>query len=603
MTIINRAVSEIIIYKMNHLLMNHFSKYPSDKLMASQIATLDFMLKQVLDEKNNILIYHQMGTGKTILALAFAILASFKNIIYIVVPSLNVQANWDINLQKITSFFPKTERKSTNIRFITNKMFEGTQIFEDAIVIIDEAHAILEKTFFNNVNRYILLSGTPFYNTIEGLVPLISILTPNHPINPIPKVKVYYASVPEETLDEIENDDDLKISFYQLSDGPPSKFMGTDVLTTSIVDCPMVSPQFDEFTNFISKMKGDTHMLVDKRPMNISLCATGFEQLSHETNDMILNYGLHLSNGIIQGDEMLSLNVSSKLKHFMNMLLNEKGYMERHFLFFIISSYGTVILNSVFIANNIVEWGVPLPEKYFCKVHGEVHTPTKNCVPLRYVILTYHSKVQVMTVINAYNNGEIDIICGSKIISESFTLKNTNNVWFLTIPDTPSMTDQVVARAVRKFALDKEMVIKIHLLVATLPNDILPSSFAQAKKLLDDTEHIISIDLRKVLYNELKKKNFERINNIFIAKGKMDYGPKIHPMLYPIITFYEALRFFKNKFVYNDTFLVSKKDIEELCSVEPIIWKNKYKVLFKNKNWTCTLIEFILPPFVIKYSI
>lgn len=149
---------------------------------------------------------------------------------------------------------------------------------------------------------------------------------------------------------------------------------------------------------------------------------------------------------------------------------------------------------------------------------------------------------QINNLIDIYNsvvndNGEeICFIFGSKIISESYTLKETRDIWFLTIPDSLSELTQIVARCLRNFSYkDIKEPVYINIPI-TIQNDfnikpIMKKKREESLKMtkylnnqdqindyisdLIEKEDIYSYDLKKVLYLEIKSQQTNHLHNLF----------------------------------------------------------------------------------------
>lgn len=527
------------------MLYDHYTKFNINKLLPSQIATLDYLCKMVIDEKKGVLVYHGMGTGKTNLGIVFALLASLNNIVYIAVPSSNLLLMWEEAISNIYTLIFGIKIKRNHIKVVTHETFINDVVIENAIAIIDEAHRIFEKDFYSkNRLRYVLMTGTPFSNTVYSIKNIVSILT-GQQLNITDRNRVFDIKLNEEDLDSIRNNKDFKVSYLTLSDknNSTSKYMGENVITMSVIKCPMVEPQLSIVENHL-KIHGKAGASIINNPevQNDFFCVVGGNILSSDNeSNKVLDFGLTFQSGIISGVEMSKLNISSKIKYMMNDILENKG--KRHFVFFVNSHYGTIVLDSVFSAHGICNHKNTV-NNYFCKVHWTRHGKKyHDCTPLRYVIITSHINDQIIIdTIAKYNNGDIDIICGSKIISEGYTLKNTSKVWILTIPYTPSLLDQIIARTVRQFSHDVKTVVEINMLASTMDTDVIKHSYNEIQTLLDSTDILYSFDIMRVYYLELKKLNIDEVDDIIKDIGSFDSGPDIHPLLDGLIKYYECIR-------------------------------------------------------------
>ena len=70
------------------LFNGHIDNIPN--ILPHQLATLDYLLRTILDQNESVLLFHIMGSGKTIIALLFALIVSKFKKVYILVPNINI---------------------------------------------------------------------------------------------------------------------------------------------------------------------------------------------------------------------------------------------------------------------------------------------------------------------------------------------------------------------------------------------------------------------------------------------------------------------------------------------------------------------------------
>lgn len=127
--------------------------------------------------KNNLVIAHGMGSGKTLTAIAIA--EALGKPTTALVPAPTVE-NFKRELQK--------HRKGNGVPFdvlsLPTAVSRGIDIPEGNTVILDEAHAIRNeskrqqyvKKALEHAGRIIALTGTPAYNSKDDWVPLVNIV-------------------------------------------------------------------------------------------------------------------------------------------------------------------------------------------------------------------------------------------------------------------------------------------------------------------------------------------------------------------------------------------------------------------------------------------
>ena len=150
---------------------------------------------------------------------------------------------------------------------------------------------------------------------------------------------------------------------------------------------------------------------------------------------------------------------------------------------------------------------------------------------LRYALLTGEKSSEITSLIETFNGannatGEyINVIIGSSVLAEGFTLKNVQNVHILTPSWNFSETDQVIARAFRLFSheslkeqSEKSIIVKIYLYCAIFNHDLERSIDWRMFKTSEDKDIAIK-SIERVL-KEIsvdcalnKERNIEMVDN------------------------------------------------------------------------------------------
>ena len=133
----------------------------------------------LLSKQHGLLLYYNMGTGKTISALT--LILNFPKLKVNIVCPKNITFIWDNELKR----FPMLD--NNNITFYNyeniNNFFERDSLSNE-ILIMDEAHNIIpilkEKAskklhLINSSYKTLILTGTPIYNALSDLIYLINI--------------------------------------------------------------------------------------------------------------------------------------------------------------------------------------------------------------------------------------------------------------------------------------------------------------------------------------------------------------------------------------------------------------------------------------------
>lgn len=501
---------------MNSRIYNYFlslsnSKIP-DTLLPHQIATLDFLLRKCYHDKESVLLYHKMGSGKTILTLSFALLVSKTHKVLIVVPNNSVGSLvWMGDLNKVLSILPHIEFNLENIQIKSRTKFmeevdhynssliNKVQIYDDYFIIIDEAHNIFGNNSGINIIKirksinsvFILLTGSPISNTVEPLKDMLIILKndKNFNNNYIQKgKKVFEIKLTEEGKKYVENQLKGYVSYYNQESNliPNYYYIGRKLIYYPVVFCEMSELQL-KWYDIAKKSIKENEEMFSKIMLNASFCVLGEIDNYININNLIGTYkellpNLNISGNILIGSELVTLNISSKFKYFRNKYISNMEASKK-FIYFSNSKIGTLIIRSIMRANGISEYNKDIVNNYRCVNCNLDHSCpkllNKLCKPAKFFIITsneMNNDTMLMTnIIQKFNsfdniNGEnLMFLFGSKIMSESHTLTEIKHIIFLTVPDTKAELNQTTARALRSFSYsnikDTEITIEILLCV------------------------------------------------------------------------------------------------------------------------------------------
>lgn len=574
---------------MNSLIFDNLKKLERsniDHILPHQFGAIDYIYKQIINEKKNILIYHQMGTGKTIISLitSFFISKQGKNV-YFLLPSKQVKELWINTIDVIRKFVPKAnyeigkftfETKKEFIKFVESEKKEILQNkFLNTVFVIDEVHNLLNNSgsenllkiqnmYKNNPDRplFILISGSPITNTILTFKDLYSILTyktinlTDYSISNGPHI--YNHSLTENGKKIIKEDLNGLISyfFFDKSNIPPVIYVGDSLINTKVTKCKMSQLQFENYEKIRKSINNEMFLkyLLDSSLTTLKSVEIikNFEELTHTNKEYKITNDLYIQNGKFKGEELTHLNNSCKIKYFVDEKINKKEDRKKSFIYFSNARIGGRFLKDVMRAQGVKEYGTRDLPNFVCYNCGRDHT-CKICKPLTYIMITSifitsmnknedENKIgsHINFLLDRFNssfneNGEeIYFLFGSKIISESFTLKEVRDMWFLTIPYSISEYDQIVARCIRNFSYkDIKKPVYIHTLVSVFPNDnnsyyIHDNNIIQKintnekedkitkyiEKLENNSDY--SYDIKKVLYLEIKSLQTKYIYDSFI---------------------------------------------------------------------------------------
>lgn len=610
-------------------------------LMGHQVATIDYLFKSVIKENKSVLLYHTMGSGKTILCLVFALLNSIKKKIIIVVPNNTMIYMWTTQLEKAISMLPNILYNTNNIqiktrvKFIdeinsfTSSLINKIKIYEDHLIFIDEAHNFfgnnsgynLIKIKNNIQSNFILITGSPISNTVEPLRDVLYILKNNTAFDNkyIKKGKrVFETSLTKEGKKYITEELKDYITYYDQENTniPSYSFFGTKVISYPVVMCQMTDEQSRNYDK-MTKLIPDNNDIFSKILLNESFFSFGdidyynnFDRLIGQNKE--LYPGLNISGNYLVGKELTDLKLSSKFRYFVDNYILEMKRTKK-FSYFRNSKIGSLVIRSVMRANGVSEYDREIVNNFRCtkcNLKREcMKKLNKNCTPAKFAIITANELNNNSNIINIildkYNEPQNDdgdylmFLFGSKIISESYTLKEVKDIILLTVPDTKSELLQIISRALRSFSykdiINTEILIKILISIKKDTNvyNIIKTDNKKIKWNINDIDFNISdidkygdfikntdieYDIKKLFYLEVKSYNSEELLEIF-KKLHCDYYSEPCDEIKPLI-FYEKI-----KRIFYDTFT-----LDNIRNLFVIKMKGEYKSILDNQS----LDKFIL---------
>ncbi|AKR04214.1 DEAD/SNF2-like helicase [Salmon gill poxvirus] len=531
-------------------------------ILPHQMATVDFALKTIIDNKMSAMIFHDMGSGKTFVALIFALLISTEKNVVIILPNNNILEIWqskiyqvqsligcpcDMDKIKMYSISTFILLKSTNDEIDTNKIMDC----QDSVFIVDEAHIIFGNAtgkFLLTIKQktnvlFMLLTGSPISNTPKALVHIIRLMTgsdisPPKLINQ--KTKIIHISLNETGKELLESLLKGQISYYKNNGEsiPTPKYIGQPVLNIPMIQCPMENIQEVDYDK---TREMSSNEMFETMVVNVSMCALG-QIFLYKVDNFINNLAftsllpnLKSNDGLLTGQDLVTLDISSKFKYFMKYILTEGiEKPEKHLIYFSNATYGTLIIRSIMLANGINEYKGANAKDPICFVCKHKKTCVE-CLFITFTILTSRVNESITPTLEVFNTRKnkhghfISLLFASYALGQSYTLKEVKNLWFLTIPDTYSQYTQIIGRAIRKFSYENpNEEVKIRIL------SCVPKKYKHKQLKPDMTDEEIDklpFDIKKQYYLESKSNESSKIYSIFQGISKQ-YKDPVHKNLW-----------------------------------------------------------------------
>jgi superfamily II DNA or RNA helicase len=396
-------------------------------IMPHQIAIYNH-LKSNLNKA--IILFHKMGSGKTISSLYTAIKLDCQTII--IGPRSSKKSFID-DLDKLSVIIKIDKSKFEFYTFqkVINILITDFDLFRNKIVIIDEAHHLRSQTnmmmFIINslpiAKKIILLTGTPIINHPVDFVVLLNIVANAEVLTTDKSLFDFYYI--ENISDSYNNKLKYDIRFKE-SDKLRNKIKGyvsyyEPKLTKNSLKIDIKYPtvnlsqtQLIEYKNYIVRLinpitKRIIHLDTD---INAEDYNVDFITLDTRKKNAFLTATRQLSNTVNNDYN------SPKIKEIINKINNGPK---------------PVIIYSNFLSNGIYPVSVILNE------FGINHNIIKGST----------SDERMNKIINDYNSGIYDVLLISSAASESITLLNTRQIHIMEPHFNEAKINQVIGRAIR----------------------------------------------------------------------------------------------------------------------------------------------------------
>lgn len=440
-----------------------FSDYlPSQKIVARFLSSYT--------PYNNLLLYHEMGTGKTCAAVGVAEnlkLYGFRKCVYISKGEglhNNFKNEVAFKCTKKNEYLKKN--KTSNMQEFDKKKFDEFYIcstyqtfinqspanYDNCVFILDEVHNLIVKDykvqestynkfhqFLHKVNncKILLLSGTPITDKENTFTPIMNLILPNK--DQIPdqdydnldvikeKIKGYVSFLSSPKTDiklefirsEIDDQfsylqNDIDLYYEKMSDYQTSKYLEIDITD------PGAARLEERQVSLFADPVGDDKQHTD------GIDYKGYKKLNQD-------FYWRTFSSLFTGSKTNKLETLRKYSiTYYNTISNVLVALEEN--------------KKIFIYNSIVN-------KNGIYLFAAILTKIFEIPPKKILILTSDtlSDPNTNTELNSFNNSEnnVQIILGSNIVSEGYTFKNIEIIHIQTPAWNYSEIMQVIARGYR----------------------------------------------------------------------------------------------------------------------------------------------------------
>ena len=379
----------------------------SIKLFNYQQKCVDF-----IKSNHGLILYHSMGSGKTITSLSMA--TQFNNDI-VIVATKSSKKNFVDDILKL-GLSAHQQKKITLVsyqRAIMN-IEAGILDFKNKVVIIDEAHRLRNKSKSlkliidecKKCHKIILLTGTIFVNSVADVAVLVNIVKNEHVMLEAQKPYKYYIDPKFDIHKEEEQLVESVPKTISYHKQPESEFFPKSKIFINKI--PMNTAQLDAYKKYIVNI-----IPQDDKPVTTNdLLNIDFYKLEMKSRNFFLNATRQLSNTINGSID------SPKIRAIIRTILSAPKPL---------IVYSNFLKNGVMpIANYLNTTVIP-----FALYHGGL------------------TEVQQRDIIVKYNAGTIDILLITTAGSESLDLKGTRQIHIMEPHWHESKIKQIVGRAIR----------------------------------------------------------------------------------------------------------------------------------------------------------
>lgn len=390
-------------------------KYFNVNLFEHQIKCVNWMQNHY-----GLILYHSMGSGKTITSLAMVY--QFKYSI-IIISTKASRKNFQDDIKKIG--LDQSRIQILTYQKAIKSIMDKKLSFSNHSVIIDEAHHLRTGTKLQSIlisecleaEKLVLLTGTIFYNSLTDLSVLVNMIKKDEVLPETSKeFKFFFWDDLYEapgSVDSLKERINGTISYFKKSHDSihyPKSF-------TTYIKVDMSNAQISEYRHYLKKIlsldniQHIDYSILDKRKVN-----------------NFLNVTRQLSNTLDNSHEFPKIiAIWNYIKSAPKPLIIYSNYLDNG-----------ILPVSVLLDKNKISYGI-----YF----GEQTEEKRN------------------KIIDKYNNRKLDVLLITSAGSESLDLKNTRSIHIMEPHWNESKINQIIGRAIRfdshKSLPESERIVEI----------------------------------------------------------------------------------------------------------------------------------------------
>ena len=454
---------------------------------------------EFMKHHSRLLVYHKMGTGKTLTAVVVSqcFLDAFPHRKVVVVSPASLLDNFRNGMKQYGNLRHEKNYEFYSIQKCTSLLKKGELNCRNKLVIIDEVHnyktdvrrdkngkIISGKNIFEGykcflrAQKLLLLTGTPLYNNPNDLNVYKVLLN----YNPDKKQPLFdlINSFKEEPLDILR----CKVSYHNFeknNDEFPKRIDKTIQI--------LMKPEYQkEYVTILKEILNDNQKRVLPKV---------FANYTESNENQFFNLTRRATQNI---DSNLILN---RKLHYVKHLVDK--YEKRNRTLSPAERY------KIIIYSQFKDHGIRLIQRIINVPFGTISGDTK-----------VHVRSQL---VQQYNQGDVTVLFLTKAGGEGLDLKGTDAIVIMEPTWNDNTTEQVIARAIRfRSHTGPRRKVKVYRLCHVADRDVTPSSKKfiknyiravglQPPKTTGLLEHLISSDMIIAVYQRAKQKALKKMED------------------------------------------------------------------------------------------
>lgn len=341
--------------------------------------------------------------------------------------------------------------------------------FNNSVVIIDEAHNLLNKNkyydFVKSIleisinTRIILLSATPMYNEPDDIVEFINILFKKDQELKHSDIFASKSVLRSDGIKKIKEKLKGIVSYVGLTENSADFPIRIDIgkplpgCKTKLIRIPMSTLQLKEYTKLYDGMMTHDIRFITNLVFPEGVYRDLEENLSYAEykKNYDLGYNKRFFGSALKITQLVKY--SPKYARCISDII-DSCYDGQNFIYnTFVHGSGIKLIGDILHENGFAEYEHDTPDKYRSY---KTFKFTSSDIPARYVLLHQDinpdKRKEIETVFNSKENIDgklIKIIIGSKSIKESINLKRIRYVHILNYQENFSRMNQIIGRAIR----------------------------------------------------------------------------------------------------------------------------------------------------------